>query len=417
MTTTLLQGRGRGFVLLLAIVGCLLAGCGKKEGGGAPAGGGPGKGKMTFPVEVANVASERVEYTVSAVGTVDAYERVQVTARVAGVVEKVRFSEGDAVKKGQVLVEIDPARYTLAARRAQASLERVQASAAEAQQNLDRRKDAGPEGAGVFSKEDIESWQTRSRTAVAQVSEAKAALDEANLNLRDAYVRAPIEGKMQTRTVQTGQFVQAGTVLGTVLRRDPLLLRFQVPEADAPRLQSGMAVRFRVGSDERTYSGKITLVAEAADENNRMVPIIAQVDDEHKDALRPGAFADVTVPVGVSDGAPVIPQTSIRPSERGFLAFVVKDGVASERVLTLGMRTADGRVEVRKGISPGETLVVRGAEPLREGMQVRVVPPGGMGPAPKEGGAPHAGGPDAGAPDGGPPSQGAGPPAKGGSAP
>jgi membrane fusion protein (multidrug efflux system)/multidrug efflux system membrane fusion protein len=414
MNTTVLGGRARAFVLLLAfmLMGCLLAGCGKKEGGGGPSGG-PGKGKMTFPVEVAAVAPERVEYTVSAVGTVDAYERVQVTARVAGVVEKVRFSEGDAVKKGQVLVEIDPARYTLAARRAQASLERVQASAAEAQQNLDRRKDAGPEGAGVFSQEDIESWQTRSRTAVAQVSEAKAALHEANLNLRDAYVRAPIEGKMQTRTVQTGQFVQAGTVLGTALRRDPLLLRFQVPEADAPRLQTGMAVRFRVGSDERTYAGKITLVSEAADETNRMVPIVAQVDDEHKDALRPGAFADVTVPVGVSDGAPVIPQTSIRPSERGFLAFVVKDGVATERVLTLGMRTADGRVEVRKGIVPGEMLVVRGAEPLREGMQVRVVPPGGVGGgAPKEGGAPDGGAPDAAAP-----SQGAGPPAKGGSAP
>lgn len=405
-----LHGSARGLALLVALVACLFVGCGKKEGGGGGPGSGPGKGKMTFPVEVAPVASEHVEYTVSAVGTVDAYERVQVTARVAGVVEKVRFSEGDTVKKGQVLVEIDPARYSLAARRAQASLERAQASAAEASQNLDRRKDAGPEGAGVFSKEDIEGWQTRSRTAVAQVNEAKAALDEANLNLRDAYVRAPIEGKMQTRTVQTGQFVQAGTVLGTVLRRDPLLLRFQVPEADAPRLQTGMVVRFRVGSNERTFTGKVTLVSEAADETNRMVPIIAQIDDEHKEALRPGAFADVTVPVGVSDSASVIPQTAIRPSERGFLAFVVKDGVASERVLTLGMRTADGRVEVRKGIMPGEVLVVRGAEPLREGASVRVVPPGGMGP--KEGGAPDGGAPDAAAP-----TQGAGPPAKGGSAP
>jgi membrane fusion protein (multidrug efflux system)/multidrug efflux system membrane fusion protein len=411
VTTTQSHGSARAFVLLVALVACLFTGCGKKEAGGGAPGGGGGKRNMTFPVEVAPIASERVEYTVSAVGTVDAYERVQVTARVAGVVEKVRFSEGDAVKKGQVLIEIDPARYTLAARRAQATLERAQASAAEAQQSLDRRK--GPEGEGIFSKEEIETWQTRSRTAVAQVSEAKAALDEANLNLRDAYVRAPIEGKMQTRTVQTGQFVQPGTVLGTVLRRDPLLLRFQVPEADAPRLQTGMPVRFRVGSEDRSFSGKITLVSEAADETNRMVPIVAQVDDEHKELLRPGAFADVTVAVGVSEGASVIPQTAIRPSERGFLAFVVKDGVASERVLTLGMRTADGRVEVRKGIAAGEMLVVRGAEPLRDGMQVRVVPPGGVGGPPKEG----AGAPDAGAPDAVAPSQGSGPPAKGGSAP
>jgi membrane fusion protein, multidrug efflux system len=373
-----------------------LAACGKKDGGPS---GGPPKGKLAFPVEVAPIAPERVEYSVSAFGNVDAYERVQVTARVAGVVEKVRFSEGDTVKNGQVLVEIDPARFNLAARRAAATLEGTQASAAEAAQNLKRRQ--GPDGAGVFSKEDIDTWSTRSRTASAQVSEAKAALDEANLNLRDAFVRAPIEGKMQTRTVQTGQYVQAGTVLATVLRRDPLLLRFPVPEADAPRLSTGMSARLRVGSDERTFTAKITHVADAADENSRMVPVIAQVDDEHKNALRPGAFADVTVPIGASEAATVIPQTAIRPSERGFLAFVVQDGVAHERVLTLGMRTADGRVEVRKGLAAGEVLVVRGAEPLGEGRAVRVVPTGQMGPkeAPKE--AP----------------QGAGAPANGGSAP
>ena len=362
----------------------LLVACSKKDEGGGPGG---GRGKLAFPVELAPVAAERVEYAVTAVGNVDAYERVQVTARVAGVVEHVRFAEGDVVKKGQVLVEIDPARYNLAVRSAKATLERVLATQAEAKQNFERRDGAGPEGAGVFSKEDVEGWRTRTRTATAQVAEARASLDEANLNLRDAYVRAPIDGKMQTRTVQTGQFVQAGTVLGTVLRRDPLLLRFPVPEADAPRLSTGLSVRFRVAGNEKDFSAKITLVADAGDPTTRMVPIVAEIDDAAKDALRPGTFADVTVPVGATEASPVIPQTAIRPSERGFLAFVVKNDVAEERVLALGMRTADGRVEVRKGLSAGETLVVRGAEPLRDGTAVRVVPPGKTGEAP-DGGAP-----------------------------
>jgi len=367
-------------LVVAAIAACvLLASCSKKdEGGGGPGG---GKGKMAFPVELSPVAAERVEYAVTAVGNVDAYERVQVTARVPGVVEHVRFAEGDVVKKGQVLVEIDPARYNLAVRSAKATLDRVLATQAEAQQNFERRDGAGPEGAGVFSKEDVEGWRTRTRTATAQVAEARAALDEANLNLRDAYVRAPIDGKMQTRTVQTGQFVQAGTVLGTVLRRDPLLLRFPVPEADAPRLSSGLSVRFRVTGVEKDFSAKITLVADAADSETRMVPIVAEIDDPQKDTLRPGTFADVTVPVGANEAAPVIPQTAIRPSERGFLAFVVKNDVAEERVLGLGMRTADGRVEVRKGLSVGEMLVVRGAEPLRDGTTVRVVQPGKTAPS------------------------------------
>lgn len=384
-------------VTLPAIV---LFGCSKKDEG--PPGG--GKGKMAFPVELAPVPAERVEYTVTSVGTVDAYERVQVTARVAGVIEHVRFAEGDVVKKGQVLVEIDPARFNLAVRSAKAMLERAQATAAEAQQNLERRTNAGPDGAGVFSKEDIEGWKARSRTGAAQVAEAKAALDEANLNLRDAYVRAPIEGKMQTRTVQTGQYVQPGTVLGTVLRRDPLLLRFPVPEADAPRLQAGIAVSFKVTGVDHDFAGKITLVADAADPATRMVPVVAEVSDEKKDMLRPGAFADVTVRVGASENAAVIPQTAIRPSERGFLAFVVENNVAHERVLTLGMRTADGRVEVRKGVSPGEMLVVRGAEPLRDGSTVRVASP--KPPAASAAPATSAA-----------PSEGVGAPSKGGSAP
>jgi membrane fusion protein, multidrug efflux system len=221
---------------------------------------------------------------------------------------------------------------------------------------------------------------------------------------------------MQTRTVQTGQFVQPGTVLGTVLRRDPLLLRFPVPEADAPRLQAGMNVSFKVTGIDHDFTAKISLVADAADPATRMVSIVAEVSDEKKDTLRPGAFADVTVPVGATENASVIPQTAIRPSEKGFLAFVVENGVAHERVLTLGMRTSDGRVEVRKGLSPGEMLVVRGAEPLRDGTTVRTGPPGG-GPGPGKGppGAPSAATPAA--TTSAAPAEGVGAPAKGGSAP
>jgi multidrug efflux system membrane fusion protein len=80
----------------------------------------------------------------------------------------------------------------------------------------------------------------------------------------------------------------------------------------------------------------------------------------------------VVVPVETSKGSPVVPQTAVRPSERGFLAFVVEGDKARERVLELGMRTEDGRVEVREGLKPGERLVVRGAEALRDGAAVRV---------------------------------------------
>ncbi|WP_434041697.1 MULTISPECIES: efflux RND transporter periplasmic adaptor subunit [Sorangium] len=365
-------------VAALALVAALLVlgspACKKGEEASPEQGRRPGKQGMSFPVEVMPVAAERVEYAIPAVGTVEAFEQVQLTARVAGVVEAVRFMEGDEVKAGQVLVEIDPARYNLAVRAARATLDRMTATQAEASAGLERREAEGSEG--VFSKEDVASWRSRAATTAAQVAEAKVAVDQALLNLRDAYVRAPIEGKIQTRTVQTGQHVAVGAVLATLLRRDPLLLRFQIPAAEASRVSPGMEARFLVKGDARTYSAKLTHVADAADPATRMVAVTGEVQGEGKELLRAGTFAEVTVPVGASGDAPVIPQTAVRPSERGFLAYVVDGTTARERVLSLGLRTRDGRVEVKSGLSVGERLVVRGAEALREGAQVRVAPPG-----------------------------------------
>jgi multidrug efflux system membrane fusion protein len=327
---------------------------------------------MLFPVEVAPVEVRDVEYVVNAVGSVEAFERVQITARVAGVVERVGFTEGQVVKKGEVLAEIEPTRYSLMVNAAQAAQEKAQAAASEAQAGAQRRAAVNEQRPGLLPAEELESFQTRARSAVAEVSAAKAALDQAELNLRDAYVRAPMDGVLQTRTVQTGQYVQPGYVLATLLRRDPLLLRFRVAEADVGSLKPGMLARFTVRSDSRKYSAKITHVAAAAEDQSRMVPVTAEVSKEDSEALRPGAFASVVVPVETSKGSPVVPQTAVRPSERGFLAYVVEGDKARERVLELGMRTEDGRVEVREGLKQGERLVVRGAEALKEGAVVRV---------------------------------------------
>ncbi|WNG62832.1 efflux RND transporter periplasmic adaptor subunit [Archangium gephyra] len=367
------------------VLGAALAlgtGC-SKPAGGAPAaqgggkgggkGGGPGgRGPIQFPVEVRPVESRDVEYVVSAVGSVEAFEQVQITARVAGVVEQVRFMEGQSVKKGEVLAEIEPARYGIAVRAAQASLEKALAAKAEADSAAGRRAAANEARPGLLPAEQIDTAEARARTAAADASAAKAAVDQAELNQRDAYVKAPMEGVLQTRTVQTGQYVQPGTVLATLLRRDPLLLRFAVPESDVARMKPGMSARFTVRSDSRTYTGKITYVADAADSASRMVKVTAEVRGEDAKALRPGAFATVTVPVDTAKGAPVIPQTAVRPSERGFLTFVVQDGKARERVVELGLRTADGLVEVREGLKPGEQLVVRGGEALKDGSGVRI---------------------------------------------
>ncbi|HVT42956.1 MAG TPA: efflux RND transporter periplasmic adaptor subunit [Thermoanaerobaculia bacterium] len=357
---------------LIALIGA--AGCSKSQSAQttqAGAGGGPPR-SIEFPVEVQPVRSQLVEYTVSAVGSVEAFEQVEVTARVAGAVEEVRFREGGHTSKDAILVAIEPERYRLAVAAAEANHQKAEAELAEAEAALERREAANAKNPGLIRGEEIATWRTRTQTARAELSQARAALEQARLNLRDAFVRAPVGGTIQTRTVQTGQYVQAGTVLATLVRRDPLLLRFQVPEQDSVRVRPGMPIRFSVGEELTEMTARISHVAESASMSSRMVEVTAMVDDPRRASIKAGAFARVSVPIGSTIDAAVIPQTAIRPSERGFLAFVVDGDVAHERVLTLGMRTAEGAVEVREGLKVGEMLVVRGAEPLRDGIKVRV---------------------------------------------
>ena len=335
-----------------------------------------------FPVEVRPVELRRVDYTVKAVGALEAFENVQVTARVGGALERLHFKEGDSVKEGALLAEIEPQRYQLAVASTKASLERAQAARAEAERELERAEKLAAEG--ISTGAEVSTWRTKLETARAAESEARAALGIASLNLKEARLRAPIGGSIQTRSVQTGQYVQPGTVIATLIRRDPLLLRFRVTEAEAGRIATGMKARFTVSGSKTVHEASVTFVAGSAEPTSRMVPIVAEVV-EHAE-LRPGAFADVTVPVGASESAVAIPETAIRPSERGFVAYVANGGVAHERILELGLRTPDGLVEVTSGLKPGESLVVRGGEALKEGAPIKAGGAGGAKPAASDAG-------------------------------
>lgn len=342
-----------------------------RKGTEAPPAAKRGRSSIVFPVETRIVELSSLVYTVNAVGSVEAFEKVQVTARVAGVVDKVLFSEGNFAKVDQVLVEIEPERYNLAVEAAEAAYQKAVASLADAEAGLKRRETVITQNPGLIPGEEVETWRTKVLLAKSDMAQAKAALNQAKLNLHDAYVRAPFSGILQTRTVQTGEYVQTGTVLATLVRRDPLLLRFKVPESEAARIKVGMAANFRVRNVDVEYGSKIVHVAASADDTTRMVDITAEVADPKDGTLRPGSFAEIVVPVSSERTAPVIPQTSIRPSDRGFIAYVVEEGIAKERILSLGMRTAEGQVEVVNGLKAGEKIVVRGSEALSDGVMIR----------------------------------------------
>jgi RND family efflux transporter MFP subunit len=331
-----------------------------------------GEGGLSFAVDALEVKAQKLDYVVTAPGTIEAFERVQVTSRVAGVVDRVAFSEGQTVKKGDALVVIDSERFRLTVNSAKAALEKAQAAQKDVEGQVTRREGAMDKHPGLIPGEELESYRTKSLTAKADTAVAAENLKVAELNLRDSFVRAPIEGTIQTRTVETGQYVQAGYVMATLLRDDPMLLRFQVEPLEAPRLKPGMPVKFTMRETQREFTAKITLTAGAADPTTHMVGVTAQVDaSEHKYWLRPGSFCDVTVDIGGQREAVTIPRLAARATDHGYVAYVLNGEAVEERTLTLGMSTKDGWVEVKNGIAPGDWIVVRGAEALTPGARVR----------------------------------------------
>ncbi len=330
--------------------------------------------KMQYPVQVAPLEMRKVAYTVMAPGTIEAFQQVQITARVAGAVDQVGFVEGQQVKAGDVLAVIESERYSIAVEQAKTTVAKADAAEKAAEAALNRRLEAQKESPGLVPGEEIEQKQTAVDSAKADLAAAKQAQHVAELNLRDSMVRAPIPGIVQTRTVQQGQFLQPGAVLATILQKEPMLLRFQVTEQDAPRLKVDMPVNLQLKESPRTFTGKITLVADAADPTTRMVPVTAQIDStDHPYWLRPGAFCEVTVPVGTARPGIVVPALAIQPTEKGNTVYIVDDkNIAHARVVQLGMHTADGGVELTRGVNEGELIVVRGIDPLSDGAPVKV---------------------------------------------
>jgi RND family efflux transporter MFP subunit len=357
-------------VNVCALSVALLSGC-KNNQAGATAGGKRGMKQAAFPVEVQRVDLRPQDVVVSAPGVVDAFEHVQVTARVSGVIDKITFVEGQEIKRGHVLANIDSRRYALNVSSAKAALQKSEATAADNEQALKRRQNASETNPGLIPGEEIETYQTKLRTAQADVAQSAEALKLAQLNLDDSNVKAPTEGVIQTRNVETGQYVQAGTIIATLLQREPMLLHFSVSTAEAPRLKVGMPAEFTLKESQQTYNANITLVAGSADAESRLVPVTAQVDADKKFWLRPGSFAQVQVKLAPQKQFPMIPQAAARPSDRGFLAYVVQGDTAHERVLQLGMHTSDGWVEVKDGLQVGDMLVTKGVEALAEGTKVQ----------------------------------------------
>jgi multidrug efflux system membrane fusion protein len=349
----------------------LVAGCGKTP----EANKSDKRTRALFPVEITTVTTADVTYLINAIGSLHPFENVSIISRVPGRVTAVHFQEGEPTTTDRVLVEIEPERYALAVAAASAALAKTVAMLDDAKSSLLRRETVNRDNPGLVRDEDVQAARARLAAAEAEKALAQTKLDLATLDYRDAHVRASVAGIVQNRLVQTGQYVETGTLLASLQRRDPLLVKCRVPQSEAYRIKIGSTLKFTIENSDTIYQAMITHISAGADTNTRLVDITAHVNDPAQDKLMPGSFARITIPIN-TEKAIVIPSVAVRPSERGFLAYVISgtDEVprVEERVLKLGMRTADGQVEVSSGLAAGERIVIRGGTALNHDAKVQI---------------------------------------------
>jgi RND family efflux transporter MFP subunit len=360
-------------VCTLALVSC---------GGSAAA-----KAKMTWtmPVQVQTVGERPVAQEIRAGGTLDPAEVVQVTNRVAGIAERVAFNAGDRVEAGQALVEIEPERYRLAREGAAAAALKAQAQVDEAQAALKRRDELAQKGQGLVTAEERASFRSKLAQAEADLAASKVAVGQAELDARDAVVRAPLAGVVESRTVQSGQYLAVGTVLATQVKRLPLRLRARVTAAEAGALSVGQAAKILPAAGGEVEA-RIVLVGSVGDAATRTVEVIAEIPDPPA-TLVAGSFGELVAAAGAATPRPAVPQSALRATAQGYVGFVaVAEGdhqVAKMRVVEAGMRSPDGWVEVRSGLKVGDALIVVAADGLRDGLPVEPAPAAAV-PSPEQ---------------------------------
>ena len=328
------------------------------------------------PVTVAQAEARSVPFEITAPGTVEPMRAAAVTAQVSGMVTSVKFREGDEVREGAVLVEIDPRPYRNALAQAEATLARDVIQLENARRQVERYQGLA-ENQGVAA-EQFESLQATARGLVATVKSDSANLDNARLNLEYTSIRAPISGRTGSLLIKEGNVVRAGgaqQVLVTVNQTRPILVRFAVPAPNLPLIRrylgGDLAVRVQTTDDTTSLSGTLVFVDNAVDTTTGTIMLKARFDNANG-ALWPGQFVTATLVLYQERDAVVIPIASVVEAEGGNYVYVVgKDEKAVTRPVVVGRSIGDD-VIIADGLTVGETVVTDGQLRLVPGARVQI---------------------------------------------
>jgi membrane fusion protein (multidrug efflux system) len=345
----------------------------------AARGGGPGRlgaasgqgGGFNAPTPVVTVAVRSAVLTraLSAVGTAQANEAVNITSKTSNIVSRVRFTDGQPVQMGEILVELDSAQ-------ARADLAVAQAALTESTSQYQRSKE-------LLNTQAVSKSQFDQLVATKQANEARLAA--ARARLEDTVIRAPFSGRVGLRKLSVGSLISPGALITTLDDTSIIKLDFSVPENVVASLRAGLTVKARSNAyPGREFTGRVSSVDSRIDPTSRSVAVRALVPNSDG-ALRPGLFMTVDLESD-SRTALVIPEEALVPEKSSQYVFIVRDGVASKREVTIGARQP-GSVEVLAGLAAGERVIVEGTIKARDGGPVRDSAAAEVATAPPPGGS------------------------------
>jgi membrane fusion protein, multidrug efflux system len=302
---------------------------------------------------------------IEAVGSLAAVRGADLSTEVSGIVSRIHFTEGDDVKAGKVLLELNASDDI-------AKLHSLQAAAQLAATTYKRDKEQF--GVKAISQQTLDAAEAKLKQARANVDEQQALVDK-------KIVRAPFSGRLGVRNVDLGQYVNAGTPMVTLQSLDPIFVDFYVPQQSLGMIKVGQKVEVKTDAwPGQEFSGTITVVDPKVDPNTRNVKVRAKLENPDKKLL-PGMYATVDVVAGQVQNLITLPQTAVTYNPYGDIVYLVENKgtdengkpklVAKQVFVTTGDKRGD-QVAILKGVKAGDTVVTAGQIKLRNGSAVAV---------------------------------------------
>ncbi len=320
-------------------------------GQGGPSAG-AGRNNAPASVTLAAVRSERVSQKLEALGNARANESVDISTKISNIVTAVTFRDGERVKRGQVLVQLDNAQ-------ARADVAAAQAAVTESESIYNRSR-------GLLSTQALSKSSFDQLEATLKANRAR--LGAATARLEDTVIRAPFSGRVGLRRVSVGTLISPGDVITTLDDTSVIKLDFSVPENFLASLREGLSIRASAPAfPGRSFAGKVSSIDSRVDMATRSVIVRALLANEDG-ALKPGMFLNVSLANDERE-ALVIPEEALSPEAERQYVYVVADGKVSRREVRIGGRRP-GSVEIAAGLTAGERVVIEGTQKVRDGATV-----------------------------------------------